>query len=151
MSRFDPRTGATIEVFYADRTLETFGSRGAGWFWWSRRRGCSPDGSPSGPFATSCAAYRHAMNQVTSRYRALRVHEPSILFVAGFVGRRSVRRRSVSVRPRRFATATVLKAIGEAGLANVKPRVKRFEGHNKVHRPNPARDFAAKVDQTIAG
>jgi hypothetical protein len=27
-----PRTGASIEVFYADRTLETFGKGGAGWF-----------------------------------------------------------------------------------------------------------------------
>ena len=57
----DPRTGASIEVFYADRALETFGRCGAGWFWWSRRRGCSPDGSPTGPFATSYAAYRHAL------------------------------------------------------------------------------------------
>jgi hypothetical protein len=56
-----PRTGASIEVFYADRTLETFGKRGAGWFWWSRRRGFAPDGSSAGPFATSYAAYRHAM------------------------------------------------------------------------------------------
>jgi hypothetical protein len=60
----DPRTGATIEIFYADRTLETFGRSGAGWFWWSRRRGFSPDGPPAGPFATSYAAYRHAMNNV---------------------------------------------------------------------------------------
>ena len=29
----DPRTGASIEVFYADRALETFGRCGAGWFW----------------------------------------------------------------------------------------------------------------------
>jgi hypothetical protein len=57
----NPRTGACIEVFYADRTLETFGRCGAGWFWWSRRRGCSPDGSPTGPFATSYAAHRHAL------------------------------------------------------------------------------------------
>ena len=57
----DPRTGASIEVFYADRALETFGRCGAGWFWWSRRRGCSPTGSPIGPFATSYAAYRHAL------------------------------------------------------------------------------------------
>ena len=28
-----PVTGASIEVFYADRSLETFGWRGAGWFW----------------------------------------------------------------------------------------------------------------------
>ena len=58
----DPRTGASIEVFYADRDLETFGRCGAGWFWWPRRRGHSPDGSPTDPFATSYAAFRHAMN-----------------------------------------------------------------------------------------
>jgi len=57
-----PVTGASIEVFYADRTLETFGRSGAGWFWWSRPRACSPDGPPVGPFATSYAAYRHAMS-----------------------------------------------------------------------------------------
>jgi hypothetical protein len=58
-----PLTGLSIEVFYADRTLETFGRGGAGWFWWPRRRGSSPDGSPIGPFATSYAAYRHAMSE----------------------------------------------------------------------------------------
>jgi hypothetical protein len=57
----DPRIGVSIEVFYADRTLETFGRAGAGWFWWPRRRGFSPDGPATGPFATSYAAYRHAM------------------------------------------------------------------------------------------
>ena len=57
-----PQTGASIEVFYADRTLETFGRCGAGWFWWARRRGCSPAGPATGPFATSYSAYRHAMN-----------------------------------------------------------------------------------------
>jgi hypothetical protein len=56
-----PLTGISIEVFYADRTLETFGRGGCGWFWWPRRRGCSPDASPFGPFATSYAAYRHAL------------------------------------------------------------------------------------------
>jgi hypothetical protein len=56
-----PLTGTSIEVFYSDRTLETFGRSGVGWFWWPRRRGCSPDGSPTGPFATSYAAYRHAL------------------------------------------------------------------------------------------
>jgi hypothetical protein len=54
------QSGISIEVFYADRTLETFGRCGAGWFWWQRRRGFSPAGSPSGPFATSYAAYRDA-------------------------------------------------------------------------------------------
>jgi hypothetical protein len=60
-----PLTGVTIEVFYLDRTLETFGRGGAGWFWWSRRRGFSPGGLPTGPFATSYAAYRHAMKSPT--------------------------------------------------------------------------------------
>jgi hypothetical protein len=62
-SLFDvhPRTGTAIEVFYADRALETFGRCGAGWFYWSRRRGFSPGGPPTGPFATSYAAYRHAL------------------------------------------------------------------------------------------
>jgi hypothetical protein len=58
----NPRTGAWIEVFYADRSLETFGRCGPGWFWWSGRRGRPPDGPRTGPFATSYAAYRHAMN-----------------------------------------------------------------------------------------
>ena len=57
-----PLTGISIEVFYADRTLETFGRGGVGWFWWPRRRGFSPDSPETGPFATSYAAYRHAMN-----------------------------------------------------------------------------------------
>jgi hypothetical protein len=57
----DPRTGATIEVFYADRALETFGRGGAGWFWCFRRRGFAPTGPATGPFATSYAAYRHAL------------------------------------------------------------------------------------------
>ncbi len=59
-----PQSGATIEVFYADRTMETFGRCGAGWYWWSRRRGCSPDGPATGPFVTSFTAYRHALNLV---------------------------------------------------------------------------------------
>ena len=58
----DPRTGASIEVFYADRALETFGRCGSGWFWCSRQRGFAPEGQATGPFATSYAAYRHAMN-----------------------------------------------------------------------------------------
>jgi hypothetical protein len=61
----NPATGASIEVCYSDRTLETFGRGGAGWFWWSRRRGFSPDGPATGPFATSYAAYRHAMNALS--------------------------------------------------------------------------------------
>src|SRR3954452_7223021 len=56
-----PGTGATIEVFYDDRALETFGRVGAGWFSCSRRRGFAPAGLTIGPFATSYSAYRHAM------------------------------------------------------------------------------------------
>jgi hypothetical protein len=60
-----PVTGSSIEVFYADRALETFGRCGSGWFWWPRRRGFSPDGPATGPFATSYSAYRHAMKTAT--------------------------------------------------------------------------------------
>ena len=57
----DPQTGLSIEVFYSDRTLETFG-RGGGWFWWSRRHGFPTDAPLRGPFATSYAAYRNTMD-----------------------------------------------------------------------------------------
>jgi hypothetical protein len=57
-----PRTGDTLEVFFADRSLETFGRGGAGWFWWSRRRGFSPTGPAAGPFPTSFAAFRDAVS-----------------------------------------------------------------------------------------
>jgi hypothetical protein len=50
----DPRTGASIEVFYADRVLtKSFGTRGTGWFWWSCQRSSLPVGAPIGPFATT--------------------------------------------------------------------------------------------------
>ena len=58
----NPLGGVSIEVFYANRTLETFREEAAGWFWGPRRRGYPPDGSPTRPFATSYSAYRHAMN-----------------------------------------------------------------------------------------
>jgi len=57
-----PVTGASIEVFWADTTLETFGRGAPGWFWWPRRRGFAPDGPARGPFPTSYLAYRHATN-----------------------------------------------------------------------------------------
>jgi hypothetical protein len=60
-----PGTDVSIEVFYADRTLETFGRCDAGWFWWPRWHGCSPAGPATGPFPTSYAAYRHALNAPT--------------------------------------------------------------------------------------
>jgi hypothetical protein len=57
----DPLTPVNIEVFYADRSLETFGWCGAGWFWWARCRGYAPASSATGPFATRYAAYRDAI------------------------------------------------------------------------------------------
>jgi hypothetical protein len=57
----DGKTGATIEVFYADRVLaKSFGIRGWGWFWWSCQRGCLP-GQPIGPFGSSYLAYRDVL------------------------------------------------------------------------------------------
>jgi len=58
----NPTTGASIEVFYADRTLESFGRIGAGWYWWPRRRGFAPDGPAVGPFATSYRALSDALH-----------------------------------------------------------------------------------------
>ncbi len=58
----DPRAGISLEVFFADRRLKTFGRCSAGWFWQLRRRGFSAGGPPTGPFATSYAAYRDALN-----------------------------------------------------------------------------------------
>ena len=54
----DPRSGETIEVFYADSAVaQSFGARGAGFYW--RKRGC-PD-VPSGPFIVCFDAYRDAL------------------------------------------------------------------------------------------
>src|SRR3954452_10007918 len=39
----DPRTGASIEVFYAGRVLAQSFSTRPGWFWWSCQRGHLPD------------------------------------------------------------------------------------------------------------
>jgi hypothetical protein len=61
----DPVTGRGIEVFYADRTLETFGKRGAGWFWHARRSGFAPDGVARGPFPTSYSAFHDALQRRT--------------------------------------------------------------------------------------
>jgi hypothetical protein len=56
-----PMTGVRIEVRYADRSVETFGWRGDGWFEWPRWRVFSPQRSAIGPFATSYAACRHVL------------------------------------------------------------------------------------------
>jgi hypothetical protein len=55
----DPQTGASVEVFYADRTLANSFGRGTGWFWWTCQRGFLPNNLPTGPFATGYAAYRN--------------------------------------------------------------------------------------------
>jgi len=57
----DPRTGVIIEVFFSDRSLETFGRCGSGWFWWPRRRGLSPEGAATGPV-------RYQLRSVPTRY-----------------------------------------------------------------------------------
>ena len=55
----DTQTGASVEIFYADRALATsFGAGGAGWYWWSCQRGSLPDDGPIGPFTSSYLAYR---------------------------------------------------------------------------------------------
>ena len=57
----EPSTGATIEVFFADRVLaKSFGTQ-PGWFWWACQCGRLPDMPPTGPFGTSYAAYRDAL------------------------------------------------------------------------------------------
>lgn len=56
----DPRTGASVEVFYAEPVLaQSFGAH-AGWFWWTCLLGGLPDVPPHGPFASSYSAYRDA-------------------------------------------------------------------------------------------
>jgi hypothetical protein len=62
-SDVDPATGRSIEVFFADRSLEKFGWCGAGWFWWPRRRGFAPTGPGSGPFPSSYSAFRGALRR----------------------------------------------------------------------------------------
>jgi hypothetical protein len=55
----DPTTGATIEIFCADRVVaQSFGAQAAGWYW--RQRG-SPNLMPSGPFIVCLDAYRDAL------------------------------------------------------------------------------------------
>jgi hypothetical protein len=54
-----PHTGDSLEVFFADNWLAKSFGRRAGWFWWTCQSGCLPEGEPSGPFATSYAAYRN--------------------------------------------------------------------------------------------
>jgi hypothetical protein len=56
----DPVTGATVEVFFADRVLaQSFGACGPGWFWWTCQSGCLANCPPAGPFASAYSAYRN--------------------------------------------------------------------------------------------
>ena len=58
-------TGATIEVFYADRVLaHSFGAPREGWYWWRCQPGSLPVVPPTGPFDTSYGAYRNAVRRV---------------------------------------------------------------------------------------
>lgn len=57
-----PVTGASIEIFYADTSLESFGWRGGGWFWHFRLRGFASTGPAVGPFPTRYSAYRNALH-----------------------------------------------------------------------------------------
>jgi hypothetical protein len=54
----EPHTGASVEVFYADRVLAKSFGTSAGWFWWTCRRGLLPHDRPTGPFPNSYLAYR---------------------------------------------------------------------------------------------
>ena len=58
----DPHTGVSLEVFFADHWLaKSFGTN-PGWFYWTCECGCLPEEPPTGPFATSYAAYRNALD-----------------------------------------------------------------------------------------
>jgi hypothetical protein len=56
----DPQTGASVEIFYADRAVAgSFGKHNAGWFWWTCQSGDLPQDLPAGPFTSSYLAYRN--------------------------------------------------------------------------------------------
>jgi hypothetical protein len=56
-----PKTGATIEVFYAERVFD--GMEGAGWFWWTCTDGLPPEWPPKGPFGSSYRAWCDAVGE----------------------------------------------------------------------------------------
>ena len=63
----DPRSGATIEIFYADDVLaKSFGTC-VGWFFWSCLPGCLPEIPPVGPFTSSYRAYRSVAQRLKGR------------------------------------------------------------------------------------
>lgn len=69
----EPRTGASLEVLYADRVIaHSFDAPGPGWFWWTCQRSCLPDDLLTGPFEV-------AISYTATSRRTLRI----------FTGRRS--------------------------------------------------------------
>jgi len=60
----DPRSGASIEVFFGDRVLAASFRTHSGWFWWTCQPGYLPVVPPNGPFDTSYGAYRDATMRV---------------------------------------------------------------------------------------
>ena len=56
------QTGNSVEIFFADHWLaNSFGTQ-PGWFWWECQCGRLPERPPNGPFGTSYAAYRNALD-----------------------------------------------------------------------------------------
>lgn len=57
--------GGSLEVFWHDESEggpeDLFA--GPGWYWWACWPGCLPDGDPTGPFASSTAAWRDARDE----------------------------------------------------------------------------------------
>ena len=77
----DPQTGASVEIFYADRVLATsFGTRWRGVVLVVLSAQLLPDGPPTGPFATSYAAYRNfALNSGELQPRPRRNKPPNAM------------------------------------------------------------------------
>ena len=71
----DPRTGASVEVFYAGAVVARSVGACDGWYWRTWRGGSLPD-TPVGPFATSYAAYRNvALRWLATRSNNFRQSE----------------------------------------------------------------------------
>jgi hypothetical protein len=62
----NPLTAATIEVFYSDRTLETFGRGGAGWFGRRANVDVHQMARLRGRSLRAYASYRNAMSNPVS-------------------------------------------------------------------------------------
>jgi hypothetical protein len=67
----DPRTGASVEVFYVSAVVARSFGTCDGWYWRTWRGGSFPD-TPVGPFATSYAAYRNIASRWITPHRDAR-------------------------------------------------------------------------------